>query len=89
MADLTELRALDREALEMRRAETKEELFRLRVQHATLQLTATSQLGVLRRDIAQVMTVQRERALVGAEPPPIVDEEPTSEVDADEGESDE
>ena len=33
---------------------------------ATLQLTATSRLGELRRDIAQIMTVQRERELVGS-----------------------
>lgn len=66
MADLAEIRALDAEALETRRREAKEELFRLRVQHATLQLTATSRLRELRRDIAQVMTVQRERELVGS-----------------------
>lgn len=66
MADLTELRALDPDALETRRREAKEELFRLRLQHATLQLTATSRLRELRRDIAQIMTVQRERELVGA-----------------------
>ena len=66
MADLAEIRALDAEALETRRREAKEELFRLRVQHATLQLTATSRLGELRRDIAQIMTVQRERELVGS-----------------------
>ena len=66
MADLPEIRALDAEALETRRREAKEELFRLRVQHATLQLTATSRLGELRRDIAQIMTVQRERELVGS-----------------------
>ncbi len=66
MADLAEIRALDAEALETRRREAKEELFRLRVQHATLQLTATSRLGELRREIAQIMTVQRERELVGA-----------------------
>ena len=52
--------------LETRRRETKEELFRLRLQHATLQLTATSRLRELRRDIAQIMTVQRERELVGS-----------------------
>ncbi len=66
MADLAEIRALDAEALETRRREAKEELFRLRVQHATLQLTATSRLRELRRDVAQIMTVQRERELVGA-----------------------
>ena len=66
MADLAEIRALDPDALETRRREAKEELFRLRLQHATLQLTATSRLRELRRDIAQVMTVQRERELVGS-----------------------
>jgi len=66
LADLAEIRALDAEALETRRREAKEELFRLRVQHATLQLTATSRLRELRRDIAQIMTVQRERELVGS-----------------------
>jgi len=66
LADLVEIRALDPDALETRRREAKEELFRLRLQHATLQLTATSRLGELRRDIAQIMTVQRERELVGA-----------------------
>jgi large subunit ribosomal protein L29 len=66
LADLAEIRALDPDALETRRREAKEELFRLRLQHATLQLTATSRLGELRRDIAQIMTVQRERELVGA-----------------------
>ncbi|MDE2990747.1 MAG: 50S ribosomal protein L29 [Chloroflexota bacterium] len=63
---MAEIRALDAEALETRRREAKEELFRLRVQHATLQLTATSRLRELRRDIAQIMTVQRERELVGS-----------------------
>ncbi len=66
MADLAEIRGLDPDALETRRREAKEELFRLRLQHATLQLTATSRLRELRRDIAQIMTVQRERELVGA-----------------------
>jgi len=66
LADLAEIRALEPDALETRRREAKEELFRLRLQHATLQLTATSRLGELRRDIAQIMTVQRERELVGA-----------------------
>ncbi|MCY4115154.1 MAG: 50S ribosomal protein L29 [Chloroflexi bacterium] len=63
---MAEIRALDPDALETRRREAKEELFRLRLQHATLQLTATSRLRELRRDVAQIMTVQRERELVGA-----------------------
>ena len=61
LANLTEYRELDANALETRRKEIKEELFRLRVQHATLQLTATSRLGELRRQVAQIKTIQRER----------------------------
>ncbi len=36
--------------------------FSLRMQHATQQLTNTSQLGKVRRDIARVRTILRERA---------------------------
>jgi len=58
-----QFRDLSDSELATRIAETKEELFRLRVQHATLQLADTSQLRLVRRDIARMLTVQRERAL--------------------------
>ena len=61
MAKADQFRDLSDEELETRIAETKEELFRLRVQHATLQLADTSQLRQVRRDIARMLTVQRER----------------------------
>lgn len=64
MAKTDQFRDLSDDELETRIAETKEELFRLRVQHATLQLADTSQLRQVRRDIARMLTVQRERALV-------------------------
>ncbi len=63
MADVSELRGVEAEELDRRLNETKEELFRLRMQHATLQLTDTSRLRQVRREIAQIMTVQRERRL--------------------------
>lgn len=63
MAKADQFRDLSDEELATRVAEAKEELFRLRVQHATLQLADTSQLRHVRRDIARMLTVQRERAL--------------------------
>ena len=67
MAKADQFRDLSNDELETRVAETKEELFRLRVQHATLQLADTSQLRQVRRDIARMLTVQRERALASSE----------------------
>ena len=48
---------LDKELLDLRRAQ-----FSLRMQIATQQLTNTSQLGKVRKDIARVKTIQREKA---------------------------
>ena len=67
MAKADQFRDLSDDELDTRIAETKEELFRLRVQHATLQLADTSQLRQVRRDIARMLTVQRERALASFE----------------------
>jgi len=47
--------------------EAKEELFRLRFQHATHQLDDTSQLRLRRRDIARIQTVLADTIRVGAE----------------------
>ena len=59
----SELRAkgaddLQKELLELRRAQ-----FSLRMQVATQQLTNTSQLGKVRKDIARIKTVQREKVV--------------------------
>lgn len=67
MAKADRFRDLSDDELATRIAETKEELFRLRVQHATLQLADTSQLRLVRRDIARMLTVQRERTLTSHE----------------------
>ena len=58
----TELRAkndvdLQKELLDLRKAQ-----FGLRMQVATQQLTNTSQVGKVRKDIARVKTRQREKA---------------------------
>ena len=63
MADLPELRGLADDELARRVAEVREELFRLRMQHATLQLDDTSRLAQVRREIAQILTVCRAREL--------------------------
>lgn len=48
---------LEKELLDLRRAQ-----FSLRMQIATQQLSNTSQLGKVRKDIARVKTIQREKA---------------------------
>jgi large subunit ribosomal protein L29 len=50
---------------EARLAELSEELFKLRFQFATRQLTNTARIRTVRRDIARVKTLQRQRELVG------------------------
>ena len=43
--------------------ELSSELFKLRFQHATNQLDNTAQIAQVKRDIARVMTIQREKQL--------------------------
>ena len=58
-----ELRELDTEGLTERLRDAKEELFNLRFQMATGQLTNNRRLRVVRHDIARIYTVIREREL--------------------------
>ena len=58
-----ELRELADDELEMRLREAKEELFNLRFQVATGQLDNNRRLQTVRRDIARIYTVMREREL--------------------------
>ena len=58
-----ELRELNNEELTTRLTEAKEELFNLRFQMATGQLSNNRRLGVVKRDIARIYTVLREREL--------------------------
>ncbi len=59
----TDLRALDAEALAEKLKDAKEELFNLRFQNATGQLDNTARLRTVRKDIARIYTVLREREL--------------------------
>ena len=63
MATATELRELTDDALLTRLREGKEELFNLRFQVATGQLDNNRRLHTVRRDIARIYTVMREREL--------------------------
>ena len=56
----SELRELSAEQLEDRLRELREELFNLRFQYATRQLTNTARIKEVRRDIARVLTRQHE-----------------------------
>ena len=70
MADTTtaaELRTLDAEALELKLSDAKEELFNLRFQNATGQLDSTSRLAHVRKDVARIETLLREREIAAAE----------------------
>lgn len=58
-----ELRVLPNEEIESRLDEAREELFNLRFQNATGQLENYKRLGIVRRDIARLTTVLRERDL--------------------------
>ena len=58
-----ELRATADEDLLVALREAKEELFNLRFQVATGQLDNNRRLQVVRRDIARIYTVMREREL--------------------------
>ena len=60
-----ELRDLDVEALGKKRSESREELFKLRFQHATAQLEKTHRLREVRKDIARIMTVQNAKKRQG------------------------
>ena len=58
-----ELRELSDEELVRRLADSRENLFNLRFQNATGQLDNTARLRTVRKDIARIYTVIREREL--------------------------
>ncbi len=63
MSTANELRGLDDDELVAKLSEAKAELFNLRFQAATGQLDNNRRLQVVRRDIARIYTVMREREL--------------------------
>ncbi|WP_035921123.1 50S ribosomal protein L29 [Frankia sp. QA3] len=63
VATADELRGLSGDELVDKLREAKEELFNLRFQAATGQLSNNRRLRAVRRDIARIYTVMREREL--------------------------
>ncbi|NNF25777.1 MAG: 50S ribosomal protein L29 [Gemmatimonadetes bacterium] len=61
-----EFRDLDNTELSHRLGELKQEQFRLRFRAATMELENPKVLKEIRRDIARIKTIIRERELAGA-----------------------
>jgi large subunit ribosomal protein L29 len=61
-----EIRGLSTTELAERLGTFQEELFNLRFQYATRQLANHARIKVVRRDIARIRTILRERDLEGA-----------------------
>lgn len=67
MARPRELRELTDDVLEQQFLEAKDALFKARFQHATGQLDNSALLGELKRDVARISTLLREREIAAAE----------------------
>ena len=63
----TEVRALADAELETRLGEAKQELFNLRFQLVTGQLDNTARIGQIKKQVARIETVLREREIAAAE----------------------
>ena len=57
-----EIRELSLEEMQQKERETAEEIFRLRMRKITGQLENPMKVRALRRDLAKLKTIQRERA---------------------------
>jgi large subunit ribosomal protein L29 len=62
---IKEIRDLGINELKQKNSELVEELFKLRIRHASGQLEQTAMLGRLRKDIARVNTVLKEKEAAG------------------------
>jgi large subunit ribosomal protein L29 len=65
--DLKELKELDLASLVEELRVTKQEALNLRFRHATGQLDSSSELGKVRRQIARINTLIRQREIAAAE----------------------
>ena len=63
----SELKDLSVEELQTKLTELKEELFNLRFQLAVNQLENSNRIGAVKKDIARVSTVIRQREIAGEE----------------------
>ena len=62
---IKEIRVLGINELKQKSVELMEELFRLKIRHASGQLESTATLGRLRKDIARIATVLKEKEAAG------------------------
>ena len=62
---ISEIRGLGANELQMKNNELVEELFRLKIRHASGQLESTASLGRLRKDIARIATLLKEKETAG------------------------
>jgi large subunit ribosomal protein L29 len=62
---ISEIRGLGINELQTKNIELAEELFRLKIRHASGQLESPGTLGRLRRDIARIATVMKEKEAAG------------------------
>ena len=67
MAGSAELREMDEQELLDNLAAAQQEMFNLRFQHVTGQLDNYSRLNAVRKDIARLHTILREREIAEAE----------------------
>lgn len=58
-----EIREMKNEELNVKLGELKQELFNLRFNHATGQLTNPMQINTCKKDIARIKTILKEREL--------------------------
>ena len=65
MMKANEIRELSAEELNAKLGDLKKDLFNLRLQHAINQLENPLKIGEVKRDIARVKTILRERELAG------------------------
>lgn len=62
---MSELKDLTVEELGQRYEETRQELFKMRLQQAAGQLEKATRLRTLRRDVARILTLLRQRQKAG------------------------
>lgn len=56
-----DLNALSLDELKKKALDSREELFRLRLRQATRQLENTARLRILKRDVARILTIVRQK----------------------------
>ena len=62
---IKEIRGLGINELQTKNRELAEELFRLKIRHASGQLESTATLSRIRKDIARIATVLKEKEAAG------------------------